>query len=127
MLSAIEKLAVSPFAGDVEKMRGEENIWRRRIGGGEPRPAGDLARFAHARLAGLGRATTKITFIEREPTITEAAPSVAGEKQQYTALVESELIQYSKILFVADPQNSQIISYHKNGYLLIFGKNDRSL
>ena len=32
LLSAIDELAVNPFAGDIEKMEGEKKIWRRRIG-----------------------------------------------------------------------------------------------
>lgn len=28
----IEKLPDNPYAGDIEKMKGEENVWRRRIG-----------------------------------------------------------------------------------------------
>ncbi|MDP2703963.1 MAG: type II toxin-antitoxin system RelE/ParE family toxin [bacterium] len=32
LLEAIELLPRNPFAGDIEKMKGEENIWRRRIG-----------------------------------------------------------------------------------------------
>ncbi len=29
---AIELLPRNPYAGDIEKMKGEENVWRRRIG-----------------------------------------------------------------------------------------------
>ena len=29
---AMEGMAVDPFIGDIEKMRGEENVWRRRVG-----------------------------------------------------------------------------------------------
>ena len=29
---AIEELAINPYAGDIEKMGGEKDIWRRRIG-----------------------------------------------------------------------------------------------
>lgn len=32
LLKAIEVLPENPFVGDVEKMEGEDNIWRRRIG-----------------------------------------------------------------------------------------------
>jgi mRNA interferase RelE/StbE len=32
ILFAIWSLPVDPFEGDIEKMKGEENIWRRRIG-----------------------------------------------------------------------------------------------
>lgn len=29
---ALHEIAVNPFGGDMEKMKGEENTWRRRIG-----------------------------------------------------------------------------------------------
>ena len=29
---AIDEMARDPFAGDIEKMGGQENIWRRRVG-----------------------------------------------------------------------------------------------
>lgn len=29
---AIDEMATNPFGGDIEKMGGEENVWRRRIG-----------------------------------------------------------------------------------------------
>lgn len=32
ILAAMEALPRNPFTGDIEKMKGEENIWRRRIG-----------------------------------------------------------------------------------------------
>jgi mRNA-degrading endonuclease RelE of RelBE toxin-antitoxin system len=32
ILSAMEVLTHDPFSGDIQKMRGQENIWRRRIG-----------------------------------------------------------------------------------------------
>lgn len=32
LLKAIELLLSNPFAGDIQKMEGEENVWRRRIG-----------------------------------------------------------------------------------------------
>lgn len=32
LLKAIELLSSNPFAGDIQKMEGEENVWRRRIG-----------------------------------------------------------------------------------------------
>jgi len=32
ILGAIEKLSNSPYAGDIQKMRGEKNVWRRRVG-----------------------------------------------------------------------------------------------
>ena len=32
IFSIIEHLPEDPFAGDVEKMEGEENVWRRRVG-----------------------------------------------------------------------------------------------
>jgi len=28
----IEQLPLKPYSGDIEKMKGEENIWRRRVG-----------------------------------------------------------------------------------------------
>ena len=32
ILSAIAELAVNPYSGDVAKMQGEEDVWRRRVG-----------------------------------------------------------------------------------------------
>ena len=32
VLSVIKELTVNPYAGDIEKMQGEKNAWRRRIG-----------------------------------------------------------------------------------------------
>lgn len=32
ILTVIESLKVSPYIGDIQKMKGEEDIWRRRIG-----------------------------------------------------------------------------------------------
>ena len=32
LMAAIEQLPLNPFAGDIEKMKGEENMWRRRVG-----------------------------------------------------------------------------------------------
>ena len=32
IVTAIEALPENPFAGDVQKMAGEKNVWRRRIG-----------------------------------------------------------------------------------------------
>jgi mRNA interferase RelE/StbE len=32
ILDAIDGMAFNPYAGDIEKMRGEEDVWRRRIG-----------------------------------------------------------------------------------------------
>lgn len=32
MLSVIKELPLNPFRGDIQKMRGEENVWRRRVG-----------------------------------------------------------------------------------------------
>lgn len=31
LFAAIDELAINPFAGDIEKMEGEKNTWRRRI------------------------------------------------------------------------------------------------
>lgn len=28
----MERMTVDPFIGDIEKMKGEENVWRRRVG-----------------------------------------------------------------------------------------------
>lgn len=32
ILSEIKSLSLNPFKGDIRKIRGEDNIWRRRIG-----------------------------------------------------------------------------------------------
>lgn len=32
ILSAIEQLRVNPYSGDLEKMEGEKDAWRRRVG-----------------------------------------------------------------------------------------------
>ena len=32
LVSVIENLPSNPFAGDIQKMGGEENVWRRRVG-----------------------------------------------------------------------------------------------
>ncbi|MBU1015259.1 type II toxin-antitoxin system RelE/ParE family toxin [Patescibacteria group bacterium] len=32
ILSAVEQFAVSPYSGDIEKMEGEKDTWRRRVG-----------------------------------------------------------------------------------------------
>lgn len=32
IMNTIEKLSLNPFYGDIEKMKGEENSWRRRTG-----------------------------------------------------------------------------------------------
>ena len=32
LLSVIRDLPTDPFHGDIQKMKGEENVWRRRIG-----------------------------------------------------------------------------------------------
>ncbi len=32
ILDAIDGMAFNPYAGDIEKMRGEADVWRRRIG-----------------------------------------------------------------------------------------------
>lgn len=32
ILSVIEDLPSNPFSGDIQKMKGEENVWRRRVG-----------------------------------------------------------------------------------------------
>ena len=32
VFSAITAMAVNPYSGDVAKMRGEEDVWRRRVG-----------------------------------------------------------------------------------------------
>jgi mRNA interferase RelE/StbE len=32
ILDAIDGMAFNPYAGDIERMRGEEDVWRRRIG-----------------------------------------------------------------------------------------------
>ena len=29
---ALENMKISPYFGDIEKLRGEENVWRRRVG-----------------------------------------------------------------------------------------------
>ena len=32
LLFVLEKLTENPYQGDIEKIKGEENIWRRRVG-----------------------------------------------------------------------------------------------
>ena len=32
LVAVIHELAVNPYAGDIEKMRGEKDVWRRRVG-----------------------------------------------------------------------------------------------
>lgn len=32
VLSVIEDLVANPYIGDIQKMKGEKNVWRRRIG-----------------------------------------------------------------------------------------------
>lgn len=32
LLAAIKSFADDPYAGDISKIRGEENVWRRRVG-----------------------------------------------------------------------------------------------
>jgi mRNA interferase RelE/StbE len=32
LIRVIEELPLNPYVGDVEKMEGEENVWRRRVG-----------------------------------------------------------------------------------------------
>jgi len=32
LLFVLEELAENPYQGDIEKIKGEENVWRRRIG-----------------------------------------------------------------------------------------------
>lgn len=32
LIRAIEDLPLNPYVGDIEKMEGEENVWRRRVG-----------------------------------------------------------------------------------------------
>ena len=32
IVTAIESLSTNPYGGDIQKMKGEENVWRRRIG-----------------------------------------------------------------------------------------------
>jgi mRNA interferase RelE/StbE len=32
IMNTIEKLPLNPFYGDIEKMKGEENSWRKRVG-----------------------------------------------------------------------------------------------
>lgn len=32
ILRAVKELPQNPFIGDIQKMKGEENIWRRRVG-----------------------------------------------------------------------------------------------
>jgi mRNA interferase RelE/StbE len=32
IISVLEKFGDNPFAGDIEKMKGEEFVWRRRVG-----------------------------------------------------------------------------------------------
>jgi len=31
-INGLKKLAINPYSGDIEKILGEENVWRRRIG-----------------------------------------------------------------------------------------------
>ena len=30
--AALKEVIINPFAGDIDKMEGEENVWRRRVG-----------------------------------------------------------------------------------------------
>ena len=32
ILKVIEQLPLNPYSGDIEKMKGKENVWRRRVG-----------------------------------------------------------------------------------------------
>jgi len=32
ILFALEEIVKNPYYGDIEKMKGEENVWRRRVG-----------------------------------------------------------------------------------------------
>lgn len=32
VVMAIQSLSTNPFAGDIQKMQGEKNVWRRRVG-----------------------------------------------------------------------------------------------
>lgn len=32
IIAAIEQLPENPYGGDIQKMKGEQNVWRRRIG-----------------------------------------------------------------------------------------------
>ncbi|MBI2041534.1 MAG: type II toxin-antitoxin system RelE/ParE family toxin [Candidatus Nealsonbacteria bacterium] len=32
ILQFFEAISLNPFSGDIEKMKGEENVWRRRVG-----------------------------------------------------------------------------------------------
>ncbi len=32
LLFVLEKLAENPYQGDIEKIKGEDNVWRRRVG-----------------------------------------------------------------------------------------------
>ena len=32
IITVIEQLPTNPYAGDIQKMKGEKNVWRRRIG-----------------------------------------------------------------------------------------------
>mgnify|MGYP001606990876 CR=1 FL=1 len=32
IVTVIESLPANPYSGDIQKMKGEENVWRRRIG-----------------------------------------------------------------------------------------------
>lgn len=32
ILTVIDSLIINPFTGDIQKMKGEKNVWRRRIG-----------------------------------------------------------------------------------------------
>lgn len=32
IITVIERLPTNPYLGDIQKMKGEENVWRRRVG-----------------------------------------------------------------------------------------------
>ena len=32
IVSVIQQLPINPYAGDIQKMKGEKNVWRRRVG-----------------------------------------------------------------------------------------------
>jgi len=32
IINGLKELAINPYSGDIEKILGEENVWRRRIG-----------------------------------------------------------------------------------------------